>query len=86
MVKSVGKVGVGKASARAGSRITIGDIGRAMGDPGWAKRVAHRSNRLASAIIGRSVSSIPRRRNSINKLLALSFWYHISFSNSLAVR
>ena len=71
MVESVGKVGVGRVGARTGSRITIGDIGP--DGPDRAKRVACRSNRLASAIIGRSTSSIPRWRNSINKLSALSF-------------
>ena len=66
MVESVGKVGVGKVDARAGSQIVMGDAGR-------AKRVARQSNRLASAINGRSTSSIPSHRNSSNKLSALSF-------------
>ena len=66
MVESVGKVGVGRVGARAGSQIVMGDAGR-------AKRVGRRSNRLASAINGHSVLSIPSRRNSINKLSALSF-------------
>ena len=73
MVESIGKVGVGKTGARAGSQITIGNIGRAMVDPDRAKRVACHSNCLASTIIGRNVSSIPRWRNSINKLSALFF-------------
>ena len=79
MVESIGKVGVGKVGAHAGSQIVMGDAGR-------AKHVARRSNRLASTINGRSTSSIPSRRSSSNKLSALSFWYRTSFSNSLAVR
>ena len=78
MVESVGKVGVGRVDVCAGSRIVMGDAGR-------AKRVGRRSNRLASAINGCNASSIPSRRSSINKLLALSFWYRTSFSNSLVV-
>ena len=73
MVESVGKVGVGRVGACAGSRMTIGDIGCVLVDPDWAKHVAHRSSHLASVIIGRSTSSIPRCRSSIIKLLALSF-------------
>ena len=57
---------VGGAGAHAGSRIVMGDAGR-------AKRVGCRSNCLASAVIGRNTSSIPSRRSSINKLSALSF-------------
>ena len=66
MVESVGNVGVGKVGARAGSQIVMGDAGQ-------AKHIGRRSNHLASAINGRSVSSIPSRRSSINKLSALSF-------------
>ena len=73
MVESVSKVGVGRVGARAGSRITMGDIGLVAGDPDRAKRVARHCSRLASAIIGRSVSSIPSRRSSNSKLSALSF-------------
>ena len=86
MVESVSKVGVGRVGARAGSRITIGDIGPSLDDPDRAKCVARRSNRLASAIIGCNVSSIPSAHSSINRLSALFFWYCTSFSNSLAVR
>ena len=50
-------MGVGRVGARAGSRIIMGDSGP--DGPDRAKRVARRSNRLASAIIGRSTSSIP---------------------------
>ena len=73
MVESVGKVGVGRVGAHAGSRITMGDIGPVAGDPDRAKRVACRCKRLASAITGHNVSSIPRCHNSINKLSALFF-------------
>ena len=73
MVESVGKVGVGRVGACAGSQITIGDIGPVAGDPDRAKRIARRCNRLASTIIGCNVSSIPRCRNSSSKLSALSF-------------
>ena len=66
MVKSVGRVGVGKVGAHAGSRIV-------MGDAGWAKCVGRQSNHLASVINGRSASSIPSRRSSSSKLSALSF-------------
>ena len=66
MVEPVGKVGVGKVGVRAGSRIVMGDAGR-------ANHVGRQSNCLASAIKGRSTSSIPSRRSSSNKLSALSF-------------
>ena len=73
MVESVGKVGVGRVGVRAGSQMTIGNIGCVLVDPDRAKCVARRSNRLASAIIGHNTSSIPSHRSSINKLSALSF-------------
>ena len=73
MVESVGKVGVGRVGARAGSRTTSRDTGPSVDDAIWAKHVVRRSNRRASAIIGRSVSSIPNARSSINRLSALSF-------------
>ena len=66
MVESVGKVGVGRVGAQAGSRMVMGKAGR-------AKRVGRRSNHLASAINGHNASSIPSRRSSSNKLSALSF-------------
>ena len=52
MVESVGKVGVGRVGARAGSRTTSRDTGPSVDDAVWAKRVACRSNRRASAIRG----------------------------------
>ena len=73
MVESVGRVGVGRVGAGAGSRMTMGDNGPTAGPPDRAKRVARRCKRLASEIIGRSASSIPSARNSSNKLSALSF-------------
>ena len=73
MVESVSKVSVGRVGARVGSRITIRDTGPSVDDSVWAKRMAHRSNRRASAIIGRNVLSIPSAPSSINRLSALSF-------------
>ena len=73
MVESVGKVG-----ARAGSRMVMGDAGQ-------AKHVAHRSSHLALAIKGHNASLILSLHSSSNKLSALSFWYHASSSNFLAV-
>ena len=59
-------VSVGGAGAHAGSRIVMGDAGR-------AKHVTHRSKHHASAINGRNTSLIPSLHNSPKRLSALSF-------------